>query len=353
MRICIDARGMSGRPTGSGKALRRLLEQLRADVPRHDYVTCDPPGAPSWRLARQLVWEQIELPLHARRVGADVLHVPGGNPAPLASPVKTVMTVQDLAPTRHPELLPHARSRWYWGRMVPRAARRAHAVLVPSVSTQRDVITLAGVPAERIHVVPYALPVDVHAGAGPDAVRATYGLPDRYVLYVGTVDRRKDYRALLGALARLPADVHLVVAGTVIAGRTDFGETIAALGVAHRVRVLGYVPEADLPGLYRGAAVFVYPSFYEGFGFPVLEAMACGTPVVTYRATSLPEVAGDAAILLDPPVAPEALAAAITRASSDEDVRRALIARGLARVARFDWRRTAASTAAVYEAVGR
>lgn len=355
MRIVIDGRGMAERPTGGGKALRELLRRLRVDFPRHEYVTCDPPGAASWRLARQLVWEQIELPLRALRLGADVVHQPAGAPGPLASPVKTVMTVHDLAPTRHPELLPHARSRWYWGRMVPRAARRAHAVLVPSAATKRDVVDLAGVPAARVHVAPWGLPLDVAAAsnASPAAVRATYELPDAYVLYVGTIDRRKDYRTLLAALARLDPALSLVVAGTVVAGRTDFGETVAALGLGPRVRALGYVGERDLPALYRGAAAFVYPSFYEGFGFPVLEAMACGTPVVTYRTTSLPEVAGDAALLLDPPVAPETLAAALARVMDDGEVRRGLIERGLARVAHFDWGRTAAVTASVYEAVAR
>jgi glycosyltransferase involved in cell wall biosynthesis len=196
------------------------------------------------------------------------------------------------------------------------------------------------------------VPLAVAGGATADEVRATYGLPSVYVLYAGTIDRRKDYRTLLGAIGLLDGDITLVIAGTVIAGRTDFSETIARLGLQHRVRVLGYVSDRDLPGLYGGATVFVYPSFYEGFGFPVLEAMTCGTPVVTYRTTSLPEVAGDAAILLDPPVSPEALASALTRVARDADLRRWLIERGHARVAGFDWRQTAAVTASVYEALG-
>ena len=350
MKICIDARGTSGRPTGGGKALAYLLRQLRADFPSHQYVTCDPPGAGSWRLSRQLVWEQIELPLRALRLQADVLHQPGGAPAPLASPVKVVMTVHDLAPTRHPELLPHARSRWYWGRMVPRAARRARAVLVPSAATGRDVVDLARVPAARVHVTPWGVPLDLAAArATPAAAPEIYGLSHGYLLYVGTIDRRKDYRTLLGALARLGPGVSLAIAGTVIAGRTDFHETVAALGLGSRVKILGYVPEAHLPALYRGAAAFVYPSFYEGFGLPVLEAMACGVPVVTYRTTSLPEVAGDAALLLDPPVSPETLAGALARVMGDGELRHGLSTRGLARAATFDWSRTAALTVAVYE----
>jgi glycosyltransferase involved in cell wall biosynthesis len=345
---------MSERPTGGGKALAHLLRQLRADFPRHQYITCEPRGAASWRLSRQLLWEQIELPLRALRLGADIVHIPGGTPGPLASPMKMVMTVHDLAPTRHPELLPHARSRWYWGRMVPRAARRADAVLVPSAATKRDAVALAGIPETRIHVAHWGVPLDLGGTANlptPAELRATYGLPEVYVLYVGTIDRRKDYRTLLGAVCRLDPEVHLVVAGTIIAGRTDFPDTVARLGLGRRVIVLGYVPEPDLPALYRGAAVFVYPSFYEGFGLPVLEAMACGTPVVAYRTTSLPEVAGDAAILLEPPVAPETLAGAITRLTRDGDLRRCLVERGLARAATFDWRTTAAVTARVYESL--
>jgi glycosyltransferase involved in cell wall biosynthesis len=351
VRICIDARGMSERPTGAGKALRHLLRRLQQDFPRHEYLAWAPPGAGSWRLSRQLLWEQVELPLRALRAGADVLHVWGGTPGPLVTPIKTVMTVHDLAPTRHPELLPHARSRWYWGRMVPRAARRAHAVLVPSAATKRDVVTLARVPETRVHVAPLGVPRETAGAASAGEVINTYGLSSRFVLYVGTVDRRKDYRTLLAALGRLDSGTALVVAGTVIAGRTDFAETVAGLGLERRVKVLGYVPEHHLPGLYGAARVFVYPSFYEGFGLPVLEAMACGTPVVTYRTTSLPEVAGDAAILLDPPVSPDALASSIVRLDEDADLRRSLIERGLARVARFDWRSTAAVTAGVYEAL--
>lgn len=354
MRVCIDARGMLGRPTGAGKALGYLLRQLRADFPCHEYITCDPPGAASWRLPRQLLWEQVELPLRARRFGADVLHVPGGTPGPFISPVKVVMTVHDLAPTRHPEWLPHPRSRWYWGRLVPRAARRAHAVVVPSAATKRDVVALAAIPEARVHVTPWGVPLDVDGVLGratPLDVRATYGLPEGYVLYVGTIDRRKDYRTLLEAMRHLAPRIHLAVAGTLIAGRTDFPETVERLGLGRRVTMLGYVPERDLLALYRGAAVFVYPSFYEGFGFPVLEAMACGTPVITYKTTSLPEVAGDAARLLDCPVSAETLAAEISRVMDDATLRRELIERGLARARRFDWGITARLTADVYEAL--
>ena len=353
MRICIDARGMSGRPTGAGKALRYLLRQLRLDFPHHEYITCDPRGAASWRLSRQLLWEQIGLPWRASRFGADVLHVPGGNSAPILRGSRLVMTVHDLAPTRYPDLLPPGPGRWYWSRWVPFTARFANRLLVPSASTKRDLVELARVPEGRIGVVPWGVPLDRLDAGSVDGVCTAYGLVDPFLLYVGTIDRRKDYPTLLRALQRLDPAISLAVVGTVIAGRTDFPETVRTLGLERRVKVLGYVPEGDLSALYRAASVFVYPSFYEGFGLPVLEAMACGTPVVTYRTTALPEVTGDAARLLDPPVTPDMLAAEIRSILDDPGLRRELRARGLAQARRFDWRTTARLTVEVYEAMCR
>jgi glycosyltransferase involved in cell wall biosynthesis len=353
MRVCIDARGTSGRPTGAGKALGYLLRQLRADFPRHEYITSDPPNAASWRLSRQLLWEQVGLPRQSRGLHADLLHVPAGTSSPLLHAGKVVMTVHDLAPTRHPELLPPGPGRWYWNRWVPFTARFADHVLVPSASTKRDLVALAGIPEARISVVPWGVTLDRLGAGRVDGVCAAYGLADPFLLYVGTMDRRKDYPTLLAALERLDSAISLAVVGTVIVGRTDFPERVHRLGLDRRVKVLGYVSDDDLLALYRAAAVFVYPSFYEGFGLPVLEAMACGTPVVTYRTTSLPEVTGAAARLLDPPVTPDMLATEIRAVIEDPDLRRDLCARGLEQARRFDWRTTARLTAEVYEAVCR
>ena len=354
MRIAFDARGLERNPTGAGKAFAFLLRRLRADFGHHEYVLLAPRAPRAWRLPRQLAWEQVELPWRALRARSDVLHVVAGTSAPLVRGSRLVMTVHDLGPTRRPDLLPDARGRWYWGRFVPLTARFADRVIVPSRATMRDLIDLVGVREERIRVIPWGVPLDPAAlpTEGDLArVRAAHGLPARYVLYVGTIDRRKDYHTLLEALARLEPGLHLVVAGTLIAGRTDFPEAVTRLGLGGRVRVLGYVPEPDLPPLYRGAAAFVYPSLHEGFGLPVLEAMACGTPVVTYNTTSLPEVAGSAALLLDPPVTAEALAHAVTRAAADPATRAELVGRGLEHVKRFDWRVTAARTLDVYESL--
>jgi glycosyltransferase involved in cell wall biosynthesis len=353
MRIVIDGRGLAGNTTGAGNALGWLLERLRADAPQHEYMVLTPPAA-SWRLRRQLWWEQVEFPRQAARLRADVLHVPGGTSTPLVRRRRTVVTLHDLAPSAHPEWLPAGRGRWYWGRWVTWTASFADCVLVPSEATRRDVVGRARIAECRVRVTPWGVPPDVVDGAPPGAAQAArqrHRLPERYVLYVGTIDRRKDYGTLLRALRDVDARVPLVVAGTIVAGRTDFEATLDALGLRPRVRLLGYVPRADLPGLYAAAGAFVYPSLYEGFGLPVLEAMACGVPVVTYNTSSLPEVVGDAAILLDPPVTSETLAAALTRVLDDGPFRRDLVARGRARARCFDWRATARATLEAYAGV--
>ena len=354
MRICIDGQGLAGNLTGAGKALAGLLRQLREDYPQHEYMVLSPGSKAGWRLPQQLLWEQVQFPWLAMRRGADLLHVPGGTSAPLLHQRNLVMTVHDIAPTRHPEYLPHARSRWYWGRWVPFTARVADRLIVPSEATKRDLVACLRFPGDRIHVIPWGLtldPTDPVSPAVVEQVRSRYHLPGQYLLYVGTIDRRKDYKTLLEALQRLKKGICLVVAGTLIEGRTDFPQLIERLGLAERVRLLGYVPDEDLPVLYKEATVFVYPSFYEGFGLPVLEAMACGTPVITYNTSSLPEVVGEAGILLDLPVSPEMLAAQIVRVMEDDALRLELVARGIKRAARFNWRDTARLTIQAYEAL--
>ena len=265
MRICFDGQGLAGNLTGAGKAFAFLLRQLQEDFPQHEYTVLSPGSKAGWRLPQQLFWEQAQFPWLARRRGADLLHVPGGTSAPILRRGKLVMTVHDIAPTRHPELLPTARSRWYWGRWIPFTARFADRLIVPSEATKRDLVECLRFPSNRIHVIPWGLTLNPTGPVSPaiaEKVRSTHHLPDQYLLYVGTIDRRKDYKTLLEALHRIEKEICLVVVGTLIKGRTDFPQLIERLGLTERVRILGYVPDQDLPVLYKEAAVFVYPSFY-------------------------------------------------------------------------------------------
>jgi glycosyltransferase involved in cell wall biosynthesis len=181
-------------------------------------------------------------------------------------------------------------------------------------------------------------------------------LPERYILFVGTLEPRKNVQTLLQAFAHMRAepprpDVSLVIAGGNGWGKENYLASVDALKLRDHVRFTGFVADDHLPDLYRGALLFVYPSLYEGFGLPVLEAMACGTPVITSDRTSLPEVAGDAALLVDP-TRPEALAAAMSSVLSDSALHQALRAKGLARARAFTWDAVAQQTLALYRAVG-
>ncbi len=354
MRVAIDGQGLIGPLTGGGRAAHCLLERLSRDYPHDEYVVIRPGDRSRWRLPQQLLWDQVRFPWCGWRAAADLLVSPGMS-GPVTRPRPLVMWVHDIAPTRHPEWLPSRRSRWYWGSFIPLTARFADAVVAPSESTRRDLVDFAGLSPERVRVIPWGAPLPVREvpPAEVTAVRRRYGLDAPYLLYVGTVDRRKDLETLVRALGLLPEPFCLALAGTLIAGRTRLPELIRESGLAGRVRLLGFVPDADLPALYAGAAVFVYPSLYEGFGLPPLEAMACGTPVLSYNVTSLPEVIGDAGVLLDPPVAPQDLAKAIGRLIDDGALRADLVARGRERIRLFDWGITARLAHEVYESCRR
>ncbi len=301
---------------------------------------------------RRIVWEQTRLAARARQL--DLLHGLAFV-APVAARCPTVITVHDLSFLRFPDAF-RPFNRAYLSLFTKLSTRRAARVIAVSESTRQDVIAFCGVPAERVVVVPNGVDA-VFCPAEPAEIarfRAQKGLPERFILFLGTLEPRKNLVRLLEAYAqwRRTADqtVKLVLAG----GKGWYYDTIfarvAELGLVDDVFFPGYVPVEELPWWYRAAELFVYPSLFEGFGLPVLEAMACGTPVITARASSLPEVAGDAAVLVDPKRSDE-LAAAMNDLLNDRIQRAALRAAGLARAAHFSWAHTATATAEVYRDV--
>jgi glycosyltransferase involved in cell wall biosynthesis len=255
---------------------------------------------------------------------------------------------------RYPQRYPRWR-RLYTGMAIVRTARQARAIITVSEATRRDVIDLLGIAPDRVTAI--------HSGVDPEQFRAVpasqaalvlqrHRLPRRFFLHVGGFSPIKNTERIVEAFAdagREPAlrDVGLVFAGHKTA---HFADTLAAtqrLGVSDRVVFTGYFPSEDLPTLYSAALALVYPSVIEGFGFPILEAFACATPVITSDRTSLPEVAGNAAVLVDPE-STAALAAAMVRIVVDDGLRTTLIDRGVKRVKSFTWERTAAQTLDVY-----
>jgi glycosyltransferase involved in cell wall biosynthesis len=302
---------------------------------------------------RRILWEQTALAAESRKL--DLLHGLAFA-APLMAACPTVITVHDLSFLRYPGAF-RPFNRWYLSWITRTCTRRAARVIAVSESTRQDVIRLCGVAPERVVNIPNG----VTAGFSPAsteavaAFRQVRGLPDRYMLFLGTLEPRKNLVRLIEAYGRWrqgrggPA-AKLVIAG----GKGWYYERIyarvAELGLLEDVIFPGYVPAEDLPWWYRAADLFIYPSLFEGFGLPVLEALACGTPTIASCASSLPEVAGEAALLVDPDDV-QALAQAIEWVMSDRQVAATLRAAGPEQAARFPWSRTARETVQLYRDV--
>jgi glycosyltransferase involved in cell wall biosynthesis len=299
------------------------------------------------RPLRYLLWHTLGRsgPAAAVLDTADVVHTP----VLLVPPRRSrplVVSVLDLSFLLYPQF--HGRWSRTTARMgLRRAVREADALIAISAHTADDLVRFTGVDRRHVHVIPLA--VDSRFAPIHDpSVPVRYGIDSRYLLYLGTLEPRKNLKVLLHAFARLEwPGVKLVLAGAKGWIFQEIFETVERLGLTSRVVFPGFVADADLPALLNGAEVFVYPSEYEGFGLPVLEAMSCGTPVVTTNVSSLPEVAGEAALLV-PPRDAEALHDALRRLLSEPALREEMRGKGLERAARFSWTRTAQETADVY-----
>jgi len=301
----------------------------------------------------KLTWETASLPAASAFSHDLLLHSLYFAAPPLAAS-RVVVTIHDLIPMAMPG---HYRGRWpeLYTRFMAWTARRAAAIITVSQHSRRDIVRLLAVPAERVHVTPEAAD-ERFSPRGSVSLPARYGLPQRFLLYLGGAERRKNVETLVRAYARSAVrrdGMPLVLVANFPPADSlypDIPRLLRELDLEREVISIPEVAEADKPTLYRAATVFCYPSRYEGFGLPPLEAMASGTPVLAANATSLPEVLGDAAWLL-PPDDIDAWTDAIDQTVGDQ-VRRMLLAeRGVVRAAGYTWRQTAAATAAVYRSL--
>lgn len=377
LRIGIDARLVTYR-RGMGNVVFHLLHALSELGSDHHYMLYvdDPeakrflPDSPQFtmrvlRPSLYPLWEQLLLPLAAAGDRIEILHCPANTgPLGLSASISMVLTVHDVMYLLPTSQIPASSSlyqrlgRAYRRAVVPTAARRATAVMTDSEHSRRDLVSLVGPPPGLLTVVPLAPGSAYWSTADPvtlAAVLSEYGLDRPFVLALGAVDPRKNTTRVIEAFAevrrRVTEPILLAVVGLPPAGRARYEQIAADLGVADAVRWAGFVPEEHLAALYGAAELLAYPSLYEGFGLPVVEAMACGTPVVTSPVGSIPEVAGDAALMVDPKDT-GALAATIQRLLVSPQLRQDLVARGRERLRLFSWDRAARMTLAVYERVG-
>ena len=376
MRVGIDATPAVTQGAGIGRYTRELLRALAAQDTTTDYRLIYaasaaslrhplPPFPPNFKTRRlplhdiwlARVWHRARLPLPVDWLTGrvDLFHSPDFTLPPVTRGTRTLLTVHDLSFIRDPEsAVPVLRA--YLNKVVPRSVARADHVLADSQATRQDLMELYGTRPEKITVLYSGVDErfrPVRDPAALSAVRTRYGLGEApFVLAVGTLQPRKNYVRLIQAFAQLPfPEMRLVLAG----GRGWLFDAIFAeverLHLRERVLFPGFAADEDLPALYSAARVLAYPSLYEGFGLPILEAFACGTPVVTSAASSMPEVAGDAALLVDPTDV-EALCEALAAAISDEALRAALNEKAKTRLALFGWEKSARQMLEIYRRYG-
>jgi glycosyltransferase involved in cell wall biosynthesis len=368
VRIAIDARKLHD--FGIGTYVRNVLRVLARIDAENEYILlcrqadCETVQAlgdnfravvePS---ANYSVAEQIRVPLALRRAGAEVFHAPHYVLPPWL-PCPAVVTIHDCIHLVFPEYLPNKLAYVYARTFMTIAARRSARVLTVSEASKRDILRFFHVPSSKVEVVYNALDPRFDNPPEPEdvvRVRQRYQLDDPFLLYAGNIKPHKNVDRVIEAFARLKKRgferLKLVIIGDEISKSPELRRAVHRHQLHKHVRFLGFVSDATLAILYRLADVFVFPSLYEGFGLPPLEAMASGTPVVTSNVSSLPEVVGDAALLVDPQDA-EAIAAATERILTDGELRRTLVQKGLGRVHEFSWERSVRRIRDVYLEVG-
>jgi len=374
MPVILDARTATDHFPGIGRYVVSLASALARVTAEINLMLLHDPSAPSMRLTLPdlprihcpvspfSIRQQWSVPSHLRRAKATLYHSPYYL-MPYWPGVPTVFTCYDFIPLIYPEYFT-ASQRLIYRTTHILAINTARVTLAISEATKRDLVRFFGVDPQRIVVTPLA--ADPHLIPEPpdrvDFVQRKYSLPERYVLYLGSNKPHKNLARLVQAwqISNLKSQTPALRAGAsvsnlklVIAGHWDnryleAKRFVEEQGLQEQVVFAGPVAEADLPALYSGASLFVFPSLYEGFGLPVIEAMACGAPVVCSNTSSLPEAAGDAALLVDPLDA-NALAEAIIRALANDELRHALREKGLAQAAKFSWEQTARETHKAYE----
>jgi glycosyltransferase involved in cell wall biosynthesis len=368
MKVGIDARAAIWyRGTGIGTYTYQLIRSLyelkipglayRYFWPGDEYKDLDIKDESvfnSIEKSKDKFWEEVHIPARLCDENIDIYHVPqNGIGLPLTKTCPVVVTIHDLIPYVYPETVGRSYLKVFLAQM-PEIVEKADKIITVSKCSKRDIQRILGVPADKIVITyeapePIYQPMDKHESKKLAAEK--YGLHKDYILYIGGFSPRKNVKGLISAfkeiLPDLKGDVQLALVGKQVREFNELLVLIEAFGIQDKVVWTGFAPVEDLPYLYSGAEVFVYPSLYEGFGLPPLEAMACGTPTITTSTSSLPEVIGKSALFFNPFDASQ-LAEALYKVLTDEELRQRLSAKGLKRARKFTWEKTAEGTLEVY-----
>jgi glycosyltransferase involved in cell wall biosynthesis len=351
---------------GTGTYAARLLEQLtktpnlQMEVMNGCPVVGDSRVSRALQVAGNLMWTHACLPIVLCKSDADLLHAPAFV-APIASPCPVVITIHDISYLLYPSHF----ARWwvaYLRTVMPPAVQSAAAIICGSTSSKRDIVKAYGIAHDKVHVIAYGVDRErFRPGAALNEQWAKQiGIREGYILHVGTLSHRKNIPVLLHAIARLRDrgvwnHCQLVLAGsqnTSLKGGQEVFEAIREFDLSANVVLTGHIPDEYIPGLYAHASMLIMPSLYEGFGFPILEAMAAGIPVVCSNTSSLPEVGGDAALYF-PPHHPDALAGAMENLMKNPSLVAQIRRQGFEWVRQFTWQRTAEQTAEIYREVAK
>jgi glycosyltransferase involved in cell wall biosynthesis len=338
---------MRGKKTGIGVYTQNLIAALRRSAPEIEIIELDDGATAHQRTDRRILREQIVLPRLAHQGRADVLHLTGFA-APIRATMPVVLTVMDLIGVLFAPNFPPV-SRFYWSRYLPFTLRFPAHLVTLSEHTRQDIVRLTPVRASRIRVIP---PGRDERFRPIENAHAEIALPEKFFLFVSTLEPRKGIDTLIAAFARVANEIveDLVIVGKRGWDAEKFFAQVERAGLNTRVHFLDYVPEEQMPALYNLSRALIFPSRYEGFGLPPLEAMACGTPVICSNTSSLPEVMGDAGVLLAPDDV-DGFAQAMVRLARDDLWHTELRAQSLQQAQKFSWERAARETVAVYQSV--
>ena len=373
MRIGIDATALPPQPVGAGNYIIQLIRALAnlkindefvifAQQRGHDLISLPENDSFAWIILEdrnpgsRLIWEQTLFPRLIRKSGVDLLHSLHYT-RPVRLPCASVVTFHDMTFFLYPQLHTRAK-RLFFPLAIRASAHQADALTATSESTRQDAIRVLGISPEKITTT--QLGVDpafrpINDAATKRKIAEKFDLPERFILYVGLIEPRKNLPMLINAYKGLidgGENYKLVLVGRYGWMYEELLRQINNLDLGGMVHFTGYVSQEDLPLVYNLSSLFVYPTIYEGFGLPALEAMACGVPVITTDVSSLPEIVGEAGMLV-PVNNVEALHGAMIEVLGDEDLRREMINKGIQRAAKFSWEQTAKLTFQVYQQMMR